>query len=315
MTAPEFSVVVPAYDAVRTVGATIRSVLYQTHGDFELIVVDDGSTDDTPGVVERTANGDPRVRLVRQTNAGTGAARNTGIGHARGRFISLLDNDDMWMPSYLSAVRAAFDGAPDAGLAYSDVWILDDASQRIHRRTGLEFFTGGVPERLDGERFLLELLQQNFVTASTVTVRREVTERIGGFDAAVRGVDDYDLWLRIAAAGFGAVRPPGCHAILRDRPGSLSKNQAMMLRSLHDVLQRAALNSALPSAARAVAEARLPAIDAGVRALERHADPAALRLRVRNVLAQMKMRLRKPFDMRRSVPPEVAAALRDAGER
>ncbi|HWT06877.1 MAG TPA: glycosyltransferase, partial [Xanthomonadales bacterium] len=231
------------------------------------------------------------------------------------RFISLLDNDDLWMPSYLAAVRAAFEGAPDAGLAYSDVWILDDASKRIHRRTGLEFFAGRAPERLDGERFLLEILAQNFITASTVTVRRVVIDRIGGFDASVRGVDDYDLWVRIAAAGFGAVRPPGCQAILRDRPGSVSKNQVMMLRSLHDVLQRAASNTQLPAGARAVAEARVPGIDESVRALERHADPAALRLRARRALAQLKIRLRKPFDMRRSAPPEVAAALHDAGER
>jgi len=313
--APEFSVVVPAYNATRTVAATIRSVLYQTDPDFELIVVDDGSTDDTTGVVERTADGDPRLRLVRQPNAGTGAARNTGIAHARGRCICLLDNDDLWMPSYLAAVRAAFDGAPDAGLAYSDAWILDDATHRIHRRTGLAFFAGNVPARLDGERFLLELLKQNFVTASTVTLRREVTERIGGFDASVRGVDDYDLWLRIAAAGFGAVRPAGCRAILRDRAGSLSKDQAMMMRSLHDVLQRAASNVQLHDAARAVVEARLRAVDVSVRALEQRADPAALGLRVRRTLARLKARLRKPFDLRLSAPPEVAAALHAAGER
>jgi glycosyltransferase involved in cell wall biosynthesis len=310
VTEPAFSVVVPSYDAAATIAPTIRSVLAQTDPDFELIVVDDGSTDSTPEVVERTAEGDSRLRLVRQANQGTAAARNTGIGLARGQFISLLDNDDLWLPTFLESVRTAFDSAPEAGLSYTDVWILDDASKRILREPGLLSY-GYLPQRMDSERLLLELLRINFITAATATMRRQVIDEVGVFNPRIRGSDDYDLWLRIAAAGYGAVRPPECRAVLRDRPGSQSKDRLMMAGSLRDVLGRAASEYELSEAAREVVEARIRDQELAIRGFAGDRDPRAIGFRMRYRMALIKTRLTTPMKWRRRPPDEVLAGLGD----
>ncbi len=308
MSDPAFSVVVPAFDAETTIARTIRSVLDQTDHDLELIVVDDGSTDSTPEIVERAAAGDPRLRLVGQANQGTAAARNAGIGLARGRFISLLDNDDLWLPGFIAAVGAGFASAPKAGIAYSDVWILDDASKRIRRDRGLDGY-GYPPERMDSERLLLELLRVNFITAATATMRREVIEEVGVFDPGIKGSDDYDLWLRIAVAGYGAIRPPGCLAVLRDRPGSQSKDRLMMARGLRDVLLRLADEVELSDAARAVIGQRIRDLDLAVRGFAGERDPRAAGFRLRHRLALAKTRITMPLKLRRHPPQEVVDAL------
>jgi glycosyltransferase involved in cell wall biosynthesis len=96
--APTVSVITPAFNAAPYVRETLDSVLAQTFTDFEVIVVDDGSTDETAAIVDWYAQRDPRVRVVRQANRGIAAARNTAIAHARGRFLALLDSDDLWFP-------------------------------------------------------------------------------------------------------------------------------------------------------------------------------------------------------------------------
>ena len=137
---PAFSVVVPAYNATRTIGATIGSILRQSHEDLELIVVDDGSSDGTPDLVREFGANDERLRLVEQPNKGTAGARNTGIGEARADLVAFLDNDDMWMPSYLEMMGAALERAPEAGFAYTDAWILNDATGRILKKPSLEHY-------------------------------------------------------------------------------------------------------------------------------------------------------------------------------
>ena len=197
---PAFSVVVPAYNATRTIGATIGSILRQTREDLELIVVDDGSSDGTPDFVRELGSKDERLQLIEQPNAGTAGARNTGVGAARADLISFLDNDDMWMPGYLEAMDRALARAPEAGFSYTDAWILNDATGRILRKASLEHHPS-IPDPATPpvllERFLSGL---NFVMSST-TVRREALDATGGFDPRIRGADDFDLWLRIAAKG------------------------------------------------------------------------------------------------------------------
>src|SRR5437016_179026 len=107
---PTFSVVMPALNAETTIGAAIRSVLAQTRTDFELLVVDDGSTDNTIDEVRRVA--DPRVRLLALKHRGVAVARNYAISEARARFVSMLDSDDLWLPSYLEVMGAALAGNP-----------------------------------------------------------------------------------------------------------------------------------------------------------------------------------------------------------
>lgn len=312
MTNPEFSVVVPAYNATRTIAATVGSVLGQTVTDFELIVVDDGSTDGTPELIERSAGGDQRVRLIRQENQGTAGARNTGLHSARGGFVSLLDNDDAWLPQYLEVVRQAFRVSPTAGIAFSDAWILDDPSGLVHRRTSLEYFPSGyLPDQMtpiSADRFLALLLEVNFITASTVTLRKETIDRVGGFDPSIRGVDDYDLWLRVGAAGYGAIQAAGRPAILRDRNDSQSKDLLMMYRSMYDVLTRFSAEHRVDPSLRAGLDRRLKAERRTIGALagERRAAAAAERLRRR--IASLRRRLRSRSELG-PAPAEVASII------
>ena len=134
-TDPRFTVVMPAYNAAGTIESAVGSVLRQTIKEFELIIVDDGSTDDTLARLERFA-GDPRVHVVSQPNRGPGAARNTAIGLARGAIVSMLDSDDLWLPTYLAAMDEALRTEVDSGFAYTDAWVLGDAG-RIAARTAM----------------------------------------------------------------------------------------------------------------------------------------------------------------------------------
>jgi len=119
------SVILPTYNRANLVGEAIESVLGQTHRDFQLIVVDDGSTDETPAVLARFA--DPRLRIIRQDNGGKSAARNRGLDEARGEFIAFLDSDDLWAPTFLESVLAVFSGEPELDFVFSDLIRFDES--------------------------------------------------------------------------------------------------------------------------------------------------------------------------------------------
>ncbi len=310
MSRPAFSVVVPAYDATRTLPSTLRSVLAQTYAEFELIVVDDGSAEPLEPLVASVCGGDPRVRVIRQRNAGPAAARNTGIRSAAADLVSVLDSDDLYMPEYLSSVRAALQRSPEAGIAFTDCWILNGESKRIYRETGLSTYGVDATE-LSGEELLQALLALNFITASTVTIRKRAVEEAGGYATQLQGSEDYDLWLRIAAAGFGAVRPPGRLVVLRDRPGSQSKDRLLMARGLRDVLSRASTDPSLPGPVRELVETRVRGQEVAIRAFAGKHDRAALGFLVRHRLALLKTRLATPLEWRRRPPPEVLTAFGD----
>ncbi len=215
-----FSVVIAAYEAASTVGGAIESVLAQTREDFEVAVVDDGSSDDTARVAEAAAAGDPRISVHSQANAGPSAARNRGISATGGKYVSMLDSDDLWLPGYLAEMGRALDLDSDAGFAYTEAWELNDASGRFLKPTTMAR-QNPPTQTLPQERFVAELMQRNFVY-NAVTVRRSVLEQVGGYDPGMRHSEDYELWLRIAASGFNAARVPGPLAIKRDSPHSLT---------------------------------------------------------------------------------------------
>src|SRR5262245_44942919 len=116
----------PAYNTEQTIEAAIVSVLSQARSDFELIVADDGSSDDTPARIERFLE-DGRVRLIRGDHRGPSGARNAAIAEALGEYICFLDSDDLWLPSYLEVMSAMLSGAPRAAVAFTDAWVLFDA--------------------------------------------------------------------------------------------------------------------------------------------------------------------------------------------
>jgi glycosyltransferase involved in cell wall biosynthesis len=293
---PTFAVVVAAHNAEKTLGAAIVSVLNQSWSDFELVVVNDGSRDRTAEVAERVA--DARVHLVHQTNKGTASARNTGIEQSSAPLIAILDSDDLWLPNYLETMTAVLDDDEKAALAYTDAWVLDDASRRIRRRTATASMNPPATPPSDPRQLLALLLRGNFVYVST-TFRRRAVERIGGFDARCF-CEDYELWLRFAAAGYRIVRTPGPLAIYRDRVDSKSSDERRDLEGLRAMLQLVHAEYDLDDGLRSLVERRLATIDHQLYGRGPQLEGAV------RALAK---RLLKPYLLRRTPPPEVAAVL------
>ena len=260
-----FTVVLPAHNAARTVAAAVSSVLRQTRQDFELVIVDDGSTDRTVAEVQRVAR-DPRIRVLRQENRGPGAARNLAIAYAAGRYVSFMDADDLWLPRYLEVMGGCLDSDDEGALAYTDAWVLDDATRRIRRTTAMAADAPPEHPPRDPRAFLLRLIRANFIY-NAVTVRRSVLDDVGGFDTTLRAAGDYELWLRLVSRGHVAVRAPGILAVYRHRSGAISTNDWLVETSLHEVLRRIAHDPSVEPEARALALARVAAQDRKIAAL------------------------------------------------
>lgn len=206
--APVVSVVTPLYNSSAHIDATLESLQAQEFTDWEAILVDDGSTDDTPERVERFLD-DPRFSYVRQRNLGIAAARNRGIRAARGDWIALLDHDDRWQPTKLAH---QLDAAARNGwtIVCSDAIVIRDGSRTrysdyLPEETRLALERPGDPSV---DLFAL-LIRMNFLCASSVLVRRELFDEHGLLDSAVAPADDYDMWLRcMPDAAIGYVAEP-----------------------------------------------------------------------------------------------------------
>ena len=224
------SVVVAAYNAEATLAQTLASVLAQTHRQLELIVVDDGSIDDTPRIVEQIAATDGRVRLVRQVNAGVAAARNHGLRLARGEFLAPLDADDLWAPAKLARMVARLQQAgPGAGMAYC-WWATVDGQGAV--------LDSSPPWREEG-LVLQRLAEVNFIGCASVPVfRRSALLHSGpqfGYETRLRdldaqGCEDWDLLLRVAQH-HEVVCVPEVLVGYRRHGGSMSSGCAAMWRS------------------------------------------------------------------------------------
>ncbi|MCZ7590377.1 MAG: glycosyltransferase family 2 protein [Gaiella sp.] len=254
MTAPRFSVVIPAYNAAATIESSIRSVLLQTVDDFEIVVVDDGSIDETAAAVGRIT--DRRVTLLRQENSGPSAARNLGIERTHGEFVCPLDADDLLLPGYLETMGSALARAERAGFAYTDAWVLDASSGRIGRASVMS--TQRPPEiaPLDPRAFTNVLLDRNFVFCCSL-IRRTVLEDVGGYAVEISRSEDYELWLRIVANGYSAVQVGGRLAVYRaGQTESNSSDPLKMIRAAMHVYERAASTYPLDDELRAQALAQ-----------------------------------------------------------
>jgi glycosyltransferase involved in cell wall biosynthesis len=189
------SVIVPAYNAERTLDETLRSVRAQTHASLEIIVVDDGSTDATCEVALEHARQDTRVRLMRQSNAGVGAARNAGVRAARGRYVAPIDADDLWRPDKISRQLQALRDAPaPVGLVYTWFAIIDEKS-RIRSTRSRPIEEGNV---------LARMCRGNLAgNGSSALMPREVVLEVGGYDETLhamkaQGCEDLKLYFQIA---------------------------------------------------------------------------------------------------------------------
>ena len=181
------SVIIPTFNRAHTLGRAVESVVAQTFGDWELIVIDDGSFDETPSVVSRFS--DERIRFVRQKRAGVSAARNRGIESTERPWISFLDSDDYWQPTKLERQFASLDSCPGLSVCYTnEIWIRRGVrvnQKRKHRKYG-----GWIYEHC---------LPLCIISPSSVLLRRSLLEKKGRFDESFPVCEDYELWLRLTA--------------------------------------------------------------------------------------------------------------------
>ena len=179
------SVVTPTYNREKYLPEAIESVLGQSYPHLEYHIVDDGSTDNTPAMVERYL-ADGRVRYYRQERKGTGPARNAGLRHCRGDFICFMDSDDLWVRDKLETQVGILNDHPDYDIVYGDIENMDEAGNPLSTPAG-ERYSGYITERL---------LIDNFVTNITAMFRRKCYDELGGMDDTLERSDDYELYLR-----------------------------------------------------------------------------------------------------------------------
>jgi len=271
---PRVSVVLATRNQASWLLATLASVRAQTMTDWELLLVDDGSTDGTVALAARAAADDPRIRPLPGPHAERAAARNRGIAAATADLIAFLDGDDLWEPEKLARQLACLDGEPHAALCYTIARYVDGADRPLPIRRP--------PAPLGGELFAA-LVRANRMILSSVVVRRAVLDAVGGFDASLPalGCEDWDLWLRIARRHRVAVV---AEELTRYRVHPGNTPQAAILASGLAVLAKhyrdptTATEAALPAdaararllwyhATAAAAEARAPALRLAARAL------------------------------------------------
>jgi glycosyltransferase involved in cell wall biosynthesis len=224
---PRVSVIIPAYNSMTYLPATIENVLGQTFTDFEVLVVDDGSSDRTAAWVSQVQ--DRRVRLISQANQGTCAARNTGIALAQGEYIAFLDADDLWHPTKLAKQVCYLDERPEVGLVYTWTVLIDPEG----KPTGRVFAS-----RAQGDVWQ-QLVQHNITeSGSSFMMRRQCFETVGVFDPNLPHAGDWDMCLRIAARySFGVIEEPLVY--YRQYSNSMSKNWQRAEKCFYTVLEKA----------------------------------------------------------------------------
>jgi glycosyltransferase involved in cell wall biosynthesis len=235
MKAPFFSVIIPVYNRADALAVAIGSVLDQTWQDFEIVVVDDGSSDDPKSVIETF--GDPRIRFIRQENQGGGVARNTAIDAASGRYIAPLDSDDFFLPHHLQTMKDLLDGAPN---------IVGYARMRVDRGHGRVILKP--PRALHAGEDMGEYLlcDRGFVPTITVVVERETAKKVR-YHANLRVAEDTDFAIRLQQAGCAFKMAPGAGAVWKDlhdpsrtSAGGRALRFAVWLEQMKPVLTRKA---------------------------------------------------------------------------
>jgi len=190
---PMVSVILPAYNASGYIGEAVRGVLSQTYTNFELIIIDDGSTDNTADIVKSVD--DERIRYIRTENQGNYFARNRGLKESKGRYIAFLDSDDIWLEDKLKTQISIFLKDNDIGLCCTDYYVFfDEDKKNVYKDTQHTFSE----ELMRQKRFIEILLLKNIIITSSVMVKNACFKHLGGFDTAHQNAMDYEMWLRIA---------------------------------------------------------------------------------------------------------------------
>ena len=304
---PLYSVIVAAYNEERFIASALSSVLAQTHVDFELIVVDDGSTDGTVAAVA-PFEADPRVKLISQPNKGLSAARNTGIEAGESERVAFLDSDDLWLPDYLEKAHAALEAHPKAGFAYTDAWLLQDDNGRFYRNAAMADQNPPQVPPEDPHAMLRLLMERgNFIFVS-VTARRQALDAAGYFKPELKACEDLDEWIRILACGYGAVRLGDRQAIKRVLGTAMSSNLRNMTTNLGRVCLLTETEYDVPDDVKALAHRTRASIDHDLAALDSRFSARAAWLALRARLGDLNKKLAGRSLYLDEAPVEVAAA-------
>jgi glycosyltransferase involved in cell wall biosynthesis len=227
---PDVSVIIPTYNRTGFLKAAVASALAQTLQDFEIIVVDDASQDDTEKMLRQFK--DSRITLIRhEINQGVAAARNTGVMNSKGKYIAFLDDDDEWLPNKINRQIELLEISPKiVGAVYSGWTGVDAASERIlYQRTPTH----------RGEIFTVMLLQGWLAPTSSFLVRKECFEKAGLFDLEFDYGEDFDMWLRIARTfQFDYIEEPLVRYSVPHKKPSLSANYKLMIRGTEAQLRK-----------------------------------------------------------------------------
>jgi glycosyltransferase involved in cell wall biosynthesis len=224
---PKVSIVLPAYNGMAYLPTAYQSALMQTFTDYEILIVNDGSSDRIEDWVAEIT--EPRVRYISQKNQGAAAARNTGIYNARGNYVAFLDADDIWEPTKLEKQVSLLEKNPEVGLVDTWITLIDrDGNSKgwIHASSA------------EGQIWSEIIQEPTIICGSSPMIRRECFENVGVFDPSLRYAGDWDLWIRIASRySFAVVKEP----LVRYRlhPQNTSKNCRGMARDCRTVIDRA----------------------------------------------------------------------------
>ncbi len=230
------SVIIPAYNALHFLPQTVESALAQTWQDFELLIVDDGSSDGTRDWVFQQH--DSRIRMVQKPNGGLAAARNTGINTTQGEYIAFLDADDLWEPTKLERQVACLDARPEVGLVHTAIRYIDEQGREINRVLGVQG---------DGAVWKEVVVHNPVRCGSTPLVRRECFEVVGVFDPTLTFSEDWDMWLRIASSyHFATINEP--LTLYRQHNTNMTKGYQVIMPNLEKIIERAFQNAPAESA-------------------------------------------------------------------
>jgi len=231
--APLVSVIVPAYNAESVLTDALTSVRSQIFENYEVIVVDDGSTDNTFQIAEKWAEQDSRFKVVRhESNMGLPSARNTAIRHAGGELIAFLDADDVWLPAKIERQVELFRKDAKANIVFTNYWSWDGKCNSEKRYSLFRKFPQG--------NVSAQLIRANLFGISSVVVKRQTLEVAGLFDPQLLAAEDWDLWLRIAEHGLWARGVWESQLRYRIWAGNMSANKIKIASYVVRVLEKAA---------------------------------------------------------------------------
>lgn len=231
---PKVAIIIPAYNQSRYLAPAVESVLVQSVADWETVIVDDGSTDDTRLVAQSFS--DPRIHYIHQENRGLSGARNTGIRSSTASYLTFLDSDDLFLPQKLELLFAEMERHPELGLVAGQAVPIDE-SGRVAGKT----FTTPLP--VSGERLLLG----NPLHVGSVLLRREWQEKAGYFDESLRSYEDWDMWLRLALLGCPMGYVPQPVSQYRFHLAQMTRLGHQMTHATFSVLDKVFAIPALPA--------------------------------------------------------------------